>query len=151
MRRIILTLLIAFFASNYTFAGIHKSDTVKRDYTFLGHPNFKDGKARVTFEAIYYDIHRSAPAVIVKNRPEYPYQYKTLLNERIYSDTEIGFTIQGDLEALSAPLVCNCSIVNHLKTGDIIYLTCTVFKDYKDYNHKSFYVVQDVITKRPKN
>src|ERR1700748_958449 len=111
-------ILFAALAANTTFAKTHGIDTVKDG--FLGLLHFVNGKAKVVIKANLYDINMAQPMVTMKGHPEYPFDRKMLLNEHIYSGSEIIFTINGD--TVSAPLVRKRPFITHLKSGSMIYL-----------------------------
>jgi len=145
-KRLLFIMLLA--STINTFGQQPDSSIRKQPCVFGGQPYFKNGKATVTFKAIYCDIHRSGSLYSHKGFPDDFHKYKVLLHEPIYSGTDIGFIIKGCSNPVSAPLICNCDDVNNIKIGTIIYLRCLVFEEYKG---KYFFVVHNVSVNKPLN
>jgi len=137
MKKFLFIILIVFIGS---FTSAQKNPPLTNRKDFFSLPHFKNGKAVLSFKAIYCSLYEDAPRYAFKDF----HKYKTLLSTPIYSGSVISFKPQGDTTAYNAPYVSRNVLVNKLKIGTSVYLTIVIFENYPGYETRHFFVVTDI-------
>ena len=140
--------LITAFLVCIAAAAFAQTDTTR--FSFLNHVSFKNGKGIVVIKAIYQEIHRSGAESWFLKMSE---KKKLRLHDYFLSccgGAALTFTTGNSSQQYEAVIREGIAFdTNHSKPGDIIYLTCLVFKAEKEYNGDPFFVITNISAKNP--
>jgi hypothetical protein len=124
----------------------------KQPCEFLKPLHFKSGSAKVVVKASFRGFFRSPDESIVYKLSKKKYiRYKDYFS-RCCGGSSISFIPESCENACEATIRKGIKFnLNSLKPGDVLFLTCIVFENFKGFDSKYFFLIDNISYKIPKN